>query len=310
MTTVMTHERGVHEMGPAVIALGVFDGVHLGHQSLIADTMALARERGCASCVLTFDRDPDQVIMPDDAAPQLTSLADKIALIAEVGPDAILVVPFDEWLASLSPADFCIDVLLDASEPVACMVGYDFRFGVGASGDAGTLRSLGDTLDFEVVTHPLVHVCGEPVTSTRIRALVASGDVAGAMALLGRPHRVAGFVARGRGLGRTLGAPTANLRVDPRMAVPAPGVYAAWARVASGTYAAAVSIGVAPTFPDSASAIEAHLIGLDDDLYDAPIALEFIDRIRDQRAFPSEEELSGAIAADISTITERLKATS
>ncbi|MDZ4167543.1 MAG: bifunctional riboflavin kinase/FAD synthetase, partial [Coriobacteriia bacterium] len=117
MTTVMTHTRGVHEMGPAVIAIGVFDGVHLGHQTLVSDAITYAKSRGFASCVLTFDRDPDQVVTPCHAAPQLTTFEDKIALLRQLGPDAILVVPFDPWLASLTPEDFCIDVLLDASEP-------------------------------------------------------------------------------------------------------------------------------------------------------------------------------------------------
>lgn len=303
MTTVMTHSRGVHEIGPAIIAIGVFDGVHIGHQTLVRDTIALAASRKVASCVLTFDRDPDQVVTPDRAAPQLTSLEDKIALLRAVGPDAILVVPFDEWLASLTPDDFCIDVLLDAAEPVACVVGYDFRFGHRAMGDADTLHALGDLHGFEVVTHPLVRAGGEPVTSTRIRGLVSSGDVAQAAALLGRPHRLRGTVVRGRGTGRTLGAPTANLEVDPRFALPAPGVYAALATVPSGRYPAAVSVGVPPMFPEATCPLEAHLIGFEGDLYGAPMLVEFTDRLRDQRSFASAAELSEAIAADIARVS-------
>jgi riboflavin kinase/FMN adenylyltransferase len=299
MTSVMTHSRGVHELGPAVIALGVFDGVHVGHQTLVSDTIAIARERRCMSCVLTFDRDPDQVVTPDRAAPQLTTFEDKIALLRAIGPDAILVVPFDEWLASLSPDDFCLDVLLDAAEPVACVVGFDFRFGSRAAGDAQTLSALGSLHGVDVVTHPLVRIGGAPVTSTRIRQLVSDGSVAEAASLLGRPHRLHGTVECGMGLGRSLGAPTANLSVDARFALPAAGVYAAWATVPAGRFAAAVSVGIPPTFPEATCPLEAHLLGFDDDLYGVPVTLEFVERLRDQRAFPSADLLAAAIAQDV-----------
>lgn len=306
MTTVMTHSRGVHEMGPAVIAIGVFDGVHVGHQTLVRDTIALAQARKVASCVLTFDRDPDQVVTPGHAAPQLTTLDDKIALLRAVGPDAILLVPFDEWLSSLSPADFCIDVLLDAAEPVACVVGYDFRFGHRASGDAETLHQLGDLHGFEVVTHPLVHVCGEPVTSTRIRSLVSEGEVAEATGLLGRPHRLRGTVVHGRGAGRELGTPTANLDVDARFALPAPGVYAAWATVDGERYPSAVSVGVPPSFPDATCVLEAHLLGFRGEIYGHHAMLEFVERLRSQQAFSDPADLASAIAADVARVSSLL----
>lgn len=293
-------------MGPAVIAIGVFDGVHLGHQTLVRDAIAIARQRNVASCVLTFDRDPDQVVTPGQAAPQLTSLEDKIALIRAIGPDAILVVPFDEWLASLTPADFCADVLLDAAEPVACVVGYDFRFGARASGDANTLRELGDFFGFDVVTHPLVRSGGEVVTSTRIRGLVADGKVAEAAELLGRPHRLRGVVVHGRGAGRDLGTPTANLDVDARFALPAGGVYAGWATTASGRYPAAISTGLPPMFPSATCVLEAHLLGFGGDLYGQPMMLEFVERLRDQHSFESSVELSAAIAQDVARVSALL----
>lgn len=302
MTSVMTHSTGRHEIGPAVIAIGVFDGVHIGHQQLIADTIAIAREKRCASCVLTFDRDPDQVVTPLHPAAQLTSFPEKLRLISALGPDAILIVPFDEWLASLSPDDFCIDVLLDAAEPIACVVGYDFRFGAKASGDADTLRALGSLHGFQVVTHPLVHHDGAPVTSTRIRALVAAGEMEQAAALLGRNHRLGGFVERGKGLGREIGVPTANLRICAGHALPAPGVYAGWAAVAGERHLAAVSVGVAPTFPDATCVLEAHLIDFEGDLYDNTVTVEFAHRLRDQRAFTSNEALAEAIRADVEKV--------
>ncbi|MRS13048.1 MAG: bifunctional riboflavin kinase/FAD synthetase [Actinobacteria bacterium] len=304
MTTVMTHSAGVHEMGPAVIAIGVFDGVHVGHQALVADTIALARQKDVASCVLTFDRDPDQIVTPDHAAPQLTSLEDKIALLSVVGPDAILIVPFDEWTASLTPDDFVFDVLLDASEPVACMVGYDFRFGTHASGDAETLRHLGAIHGFAVTTHPLIQHGGTPVTSTRIRELVSAGEVAEAAELLGRPHRLRGDVVRGQGVGRSLGAPTANLHVDARFALPASGVYAGWAATTAGRYPAAISVGVPPMFPDATCDLEVHLIGFDGELYGTELLVEFGSRLRDMQRFDSVDDLMKAIAEDIARAAE------
>ena len=298
MTIVLHHRPGVHDVGAAALALGVFDGVHLGHQALIADTIERAAERGVASCVLTFDRDPDQVVSPASAAPQLVPLADKLALISTLGPDAILVVRFDESLARLNPERFLTDVVLDACRPSVCVVGLDFRFGSQASGDVDTLRTLGATHGFVVVAHDLVTIGDAPVTSSRIRALVAQGQVREAARLLGRPHRLHGTVVRGRGLGRTIGTPTANLDVDSRFALPAPGVYAAWATVPAGSFAAAVSVGVPPTFPSATCVLEAFLLDFDDDLYGADVTVEFIERIRPQRVFPDTSSLAAAIAAD------------
>lgn len=306
MTALLLHSPGAHDIGPAAVALGVFDGVHVGHQALVSDTIALAHARGIASVVLTFDRDPDQVVTPGRAAPQLSTLEDKLDLLAALGPDAVLVVPFTEELAALTPAQFCERVLCDATEPVACVVGYDFRFGAKAAGDAATLRSLGELHGFEVITHPLVRIGGAPVTSSRIRALVSSGDVAQAAELLGRPHRLHGTVVHGRGAGRELGTPTANIDVDPRFALPAPGVYAAFSTVPAGRFPSAVSTGVPPMFPDATCVLEAHLIGIDQNLYGQPATIEFVEHLRDQQTYGSAEALSAAIAADVSRVAELL----
>ncbi|MDO8848368.1 MAG: bifunctional riboflavin kinase/FAD synthetase [Coriobacteriia bacterium] len=303
---VITHVRGMHELGPAVMAIGVFDGVHIGHQALVTDMITIARERHSAACVLTFDRDPDQVVTPSHPAKQLTTLEDKIALLSDLGPDVVLIIPFDDWLASLTPDDFCIDVLRDAAEPVACVVGFDFRFGTRASGDADTLRALGSLHGFQVITHPLVHAEGAPVTSTRIRALVARGEVAAAAALLGRPHRLRCEVVHGKRIGHELGTPTANLTVGHEFAVPATGVYAGWATVAGERYPAAISVGISPTFPDATCDLEAHLIGFDGDLYGQSMMLEFVERVREQQAFASTEALAQAIADDVAHIAALL----
>lgn len=307
MTQILYHTRGVHDIGASVIAIGVFDGVHRGHQTLVTDAVAVARRWGVASVVLTFDRDPDQIVTPGNAAPQLTSLDDKLALLAGLGPDVILVVPFDRQLASLTPDRFADEVLLDAADPVACIVGYDFRFGAGAAGDVDTLVDIGGRDGFEVITHPLVRIGGEVVTSTRIRGLVSEGAVTEAAELLGRPHRLHGRVVHGRGRGAELGTPTANLDVECVYALPAPGVYAAWATVPSGRrYPAAVSVGVPPMYPEATSVLEAHLIGFSGDLYDECVTVEFVGRLREQKRYASEAELAGAIAADVSLVRQML----
>ncbi|HSQ22208.1 MAG TPA: bifunctional riboflavin kinase/FAD synthetase [Coriobacteriia bacterium] len=306
MTRILEHRAGTESIGPAAAAIGVFDGVHLGHQALVSDAVALAAERGIASCVVTFDRDPDQVVTPEHAAPQLTALEDKIDLLTALGPDVVLVVPFDRQLAALSPEEFVTGVLLDAMEPRVCLVGHDFRFGTRASGDVDTLRALGAHHEFDVVTHGLVRDGEAPITSSRIRAAIAAGDVISAARMLGRPHRLTGTVMRGQGLGHALGTPTANLDVDPRFALPATGVYACHAETRGVRYPAAVSVGVAPSFRDATCLLEAHLIGYEGDLYGASVTVHFVERLREQRAFSDRAALADAIAQDVHRVGEML----
>lgn len=303
MTVVVRHEPGIHDLGPAVVALGVFDGVHVGHQALVREAMRIAGEREVTACVLTFDRDPDQVVTPGRAAPQLTTLEDKIAFLVEIGPGAIVVVPFDEGLARMEPESFVEDVLADVCSPVACVVGADFRFGAQATGDADTLRSEGRTHGFDVRTFDLVNADGSPVSSSRIRALIAAGEVEEAASLLGRPHRLHGVVVRGMSRGRTIGVPTANIDAPKGFALPASGVYAGWVLAGEERYPAAISVGLPPTFPDASCVLEAHLIGFAGDLYDHEVTVEFAVFIRAQRAFDEIAELGHAITDDVARAT-------
>jgi riboflavin kinase / FMN adenylyltransferase len=299
MTRFLTWYPGIPAVGAAVVAIGVFDGVHLGHQTLIRDTVSLARERGSLAAVVTFDRDPDRVVDPEHAAPQLLELDDKLDLIAGLGPDIVLVVPFTTDVAALTPETFLDGLLLAAFAPVAVVVGHDFRFGARAAGDLSALEGAGRRHGFDVVGHPLVRLDGDAVTSTRIRALIAAGDVVGAARLLGRPHRLRGPVVRGRGEGRRLGAPTANVETPPYAALPSDGVYAGLAAFDGLRYAAAVSVGVPPTFPDATSRLEVHVLDFAGDLYGRPLEIEFLGRLRDQRRFSSAEDLAEAIASDL-----------
>jgi len=297
---IVSWDPDMTPMGSAVVAIGVFDGVHLGHQALLADTVADAAARNVDSVAVTFDRDPDQVVSPETAAPQLLTLADKIAFISETGIGAILVIPFTPELAEMSPEEFLDSVLLRAVKPLAVHVGGDFRFGARAGGDVATLQRIGVEHGLEVCAHELVSVGGAAVTSSRIRVLVEQGDVVAAGELLGRATAVVGRVHRGRGEGATLGFPTANVVPVEFAALPADGVYAGRAILPDGTpWAAAISVGTPPTFPEARDYLEAHLIGFDGDLYGEPLTLLFLTRLRAQEAYASNDELKAAIAADI-----------
>jgi len=302
MTRIAAWSPGMEPLGRSVAALGVFDGVHIGHQALIHDAVALSRDLDALCVVVTFDCDPDQVVTPATAAPQLLEPDDKLSLLAGLGADVVLVMPFTPELARTPPLVFLDEVLLGSMEPVGVVVGYDFRFGHRAEGDVDVLVRYGASHGFSVVAHNLVSEGGAPVTSTRIRSLVAAGDVAAAARLLGRPHRVSGEVGHGRGEGASLDAPTANVLAKPTAAVPADGVYAGRAIVDGRAYAAAISVGVPPMFPESAYALEAHLLDFTGDLYGREITIEFTERLRDQKRFDSPADLAAAIAADVSRV--------
>ncbi len=303
MTRVVTFAPDMPSLGSAVVAIGVFDGVHLGHQMLVRDAIAVAREREALAVVLTFDRDPDRVVMPESAAPQLLSLADKVRLLSALEPDVVLVVPFDAGLASLTPEAFIRHVLLAATAPLAVIVGCDFRFGTRASGTIETLESAGLDHGFDVRGHALLEVDGQPVTSTRIRSALARGEVKEAAALLGRRHFITGDVVRGRGVGRGLGVPTANIATHSWTALPLDGVYAGRAHVGGATYDCAVSVGLPPSFPEAEHLLEVHLLDYSGaELYDESLEVEFVARVRSQRRFDDERALTDAIATDIQAI--------
>jgi len=302
MSDIVLWKPGMRPLGPCVVAIGVFDGVHLGHQALVRDAVAVADSKHVRSIVLTFDRDPDQVVSPATAMPQLLDLDDKLSLLAQQGADVVLVVPFTERLAATAPLVFLDEVLLETMTPVVVAVGRDFRFGHRAEGDVEVLERYGAANGFAVIAHPLVSDEGGPVTSTRIRALVAEGDVAGAAVLLGRPHRVRGFVVHGRAEGAALGAPTANLVTTSFTALPAPGVYAGVVDLDGTACPAAISVGVPPSFPDATAELEANLIGFSGDLYGRTLTVGFLERLRAQRRFDDPAELSDAIRADIEDV--------
>lgn len=297
-------------MPGTAVTIGAYDGVHLGHRALLADLVARAGAAGLSPVVVTFDRHPASVVRPESAPPLLTDLDQKLELLAECGIERTLVVPFDRARADESAEDFVREVLVETLGAKLVVVGEDFHFGNRRRGNVALLRELGREHGFEVVG---VRLTGEdlaPVSSTRIRSLVAVGDVVGAAALLGRPHEVRGPVVHGDGRGASeLGFPTANLEVSTDIALPAHGIYAGYYRRPDGTgYLAAISVGRRPTFYDPASAsvlVEAYLLHFEGDLYGELGRVSFVRRLRDERQFDSVDALIAQMHDDVAD-TERL----
>jgi riboflavin kinase / FMN adenylyltransferase len=276
------------EPRPRRVAVGVFDGVHLGHREVIADS----------DTVLTFDPHPLSVIAPAAAPKLLTPQDVKAELVEELGADEMVVIPFDAEFAARDAQDFVDRVLVEALGATHVAVGRNFRFGHKAAGDAAMLEA--DTR-FETTVHELVEVEGETVSSSHIRGLVAAGEVAHATVFLGRPFQVRGEVVHGDGRGRELGFPTANLVPQDRLVRPDQGVYAA---LADGR-PAAVNIGVRPQFETGRGVlIEAYLIDFDGDLYGHELRIDFLQRLRGEKLFASVEALTGQIAQDVERARE------
>jgi riboflavin kinase/FMN adenylyltransferase len=267
----------------ASVAVGTFDGVHLGHRAVIEG----------AESVLTFDPHPVSVVSPQHTPKLLTRPARKAELIAELGVQEVVVIPFDADFARRPAAEFIDQVLVAALGAQRVSVGENFRFGHKAQGDA---RMLAADERFATVVHPLLEVDGEIVSSSHIRGLVLAGDVAGANRMLGAPFRLCGEVVRGDERGRELGFPTANLIPDEPLACPGHGVYACLAD----EHPAAVSIGVRPTFQTGrGELIEAYLLDFEGDLYGSCLRLDFLERLRGERRFATPEALIAQMHRDV-----------
>ncbi|MGE5635353.1 MAG: riboflavin biosynthesis protein RibF [Nocardioidaceae bacterium] len=265
------------------VAVGTFDGVHLGHRAVIEGS----------DTVLTFDPHPVAVIHPDAMPKLLNPFPIKRDLIAGLGVEELVVIPFDREFASHGAEQFVEDVLLRQLGAAQVSVGENFRFGRGAKGDADLLRAYPD---FETRVVPLVECAGETVSSSQIRGLVAAGEVRQATEFLGGPFLFEGTVVRGDARGRHLGYPTANLVPDDRLVHPAHGVYAAWAH----GYPAAVNVGVRPQFDTGRGLlIEAYLIGFEGDLYGQTLRIAFLERLRGERRFESVDALVEQMERDV-----------
>jgi riboflavin kinase/FMN adenylyltransferase len=286
------------DAGPSAVALGVFDGIHLGHRAILGTAVAQARRHGLAALACTFEPHPIDVLQPGRAPLPLTTLAERLELIAETGIDTAVVITFTPAVAAVEPEAFVRDVLVGTLGARHVVVGFNHRFGRRARGDAGLLEALGAELGFHAHVVPPTTVDGVPVSSSEIRAALQAGDLPRAAKLLGRPYAVQGEVVRGVGRGRTLGFPTANVKTGRPLPLPA-GVYACHAFLGSGRYRAVINVGVRPTFGETEPTVEAHLLDFSGDLYGSPIKLQFLRRLRDERKFPDVEALRTQIAQDV-----------
>lgn len=284
----------------AVVTIGAYDGLHLGHRAVIDRVKAVASERGLASAVVTFDRHPASVVRPESAPKLLCDLDQKLELLESTGIDLSVVITFDAERSTETAEDFVQSVLVDCLRAQVIIVGADFHFGKGRGGNVALLERLGPELGFEVQGMALVDADGAPATdggrvsSTAIRRALVDGDLAAADAMLGRHHEVRGLVAHGDARGRELGFPTANVSVPGAILLPADGIYAGWFERPDGSvHPTAISLGRRPTFYETAdvSLLEAHLLDFAGDLYDEHVAVRFVERLRGEEKFDSVEAL-------------------
>jgi riboflavin kinase/FMN adenylyltransferase len=298
------------EWGRSVVTIGVFDGVHRGHRAIIGQAVRRAGELGVQSVVVTFDPHPAEVVRPGLHPAVLTPLRRKAELLSSLGVDGLCVLPFTPEFSRLGPEDFARGVLVEHLHAVEVVVGENFRFGHRAAGDVTALAEFGSGHGFTVSGVPLLASTGTTFSSTYVRGCVAEGDVEAAAEALGRDHRVEGVVVRGDSRGRELGYPTANLALEPHTAVPADGVYAGRLirQTPAGPVAlpAAISVGTNPTFDGRDRRVEAYVLDFDGDLYDEPVAVEFVSRLRGMERFGSVEQLVSQMADDVRLTRERL----
>ena len=303
--------RGISAVAPSpsVVSIGFFDGVHRGHQAIITQAVRRASDHQVRSVVVTFDRHPMEVVAPGSQPWLLQTLARRVQTLAE-HVDLIVVLPFDDDLRHLTAEAFVEHVLLGPLQAEAVVVGRNFRFGHRASGDLDTLTDLGQARGFAAEgVDLLADDDGSAISSTEIRAAIGAGDVARAAGLLGRPHAVDGIVVRGDQRGHDLGFPTANLQIDPRVAVPAPGVYATMFHHPDGrALPAASSVGTNPTFGGQELRVEAFLLDVSEDLYGLEACLDFRARVRGEVRYESVDDLVVQMHDDVLTVRRLLGA--
>jgi riboflavin kinase / FMN adenylyltransferase len=283
---------------PSVVALGTFDGVHLGHRAILGTAVTHAREAGLQALACTFEQHPIEILQPARAPRSITTVQERLALIAGTGVDGVVVLSFTPELAAVEPEAFVKEVLLGRLRAQQIVVGFNHRFGRGARGDAALLQELASRLGFQAHVVPPLTVGGVPVSSSEVRTALQRGDVVAAARFLGRPYAIGGTVTSGAGRGRTLGFPTANLAPDGNLLIPR-GVYGCLAHVDGVAHPTVVNIGVRPTFAETTLAIEAHLLDFTGDLYGRRMRLDFMLHLRAEMRFPSVEDLKAQIARDV-----------
>jgi len=284
----------------ACLAIGVFDGVHLGHQQIIRQTVADARQHDALAVVVTFDRHPSAIVAPDRVPPQIYSRSQKLRAVESLGVDALLEITFDAAFSQKSGAEFVRGMLGGFGAIHSICVGADFVFGCRRSGNVALLHTLGAELGFQVHGMSQLALDGQTVSSTRIREAIRNGRLDAAGQMLGRPYAICGQIVAGDKIGRQLGFPTANLAVD-HLVLPPHGVYVACARPAGRLYRVALNIGLRPTVASAQPVlrVEAHLLDFNGDLYGTELEVEISAKLRDETRFASVAELQAQIARDV-----------
>jgi len=298
---ILRGDPRVWEVEEAAVAIGMLDGVHLGHQALLSHLLEVGE--GLTPVVLTFEPHPRALLTPEDAPAVITPISRKARLLADLGVEILAVADFTEEFSQLDPEEFCAQYLFTGLDAHLVAVAEGFRFGVGGSGAVSDLRRFGRLMGFDVEPISPAMDGDKKVSSSTIREAIADGDVALANAQMGRPHRVTGTVVEGRRVGQEIGFPTANLEIDEGIALPAKGVYRAAAHLGGKSYAAAVNVGVRPTTTgDGVLTTEAHLLDFNEQCYGQELSLDFLDRVREERAFESIDALREQIAMDVEAI--------
>lgn len=288
------------DLGPTVVAIGNFDGVHRGHQAIIAEVQSCAHRHQAVSLAVTFDPHPVSILRPELAPRLITPLPQRLNLLAQTGLNATLVLPFTAEFSQTPAVEFAAQVLKGALHAVEVHEGDSFRFGRGAEAGTEDLIRFGQQLGFAVFRHQVLTVRGIPVSSSEIRRRIASGDVSIARALLGRPFSIISSQRRDRGIGAKLLVPTINLAPYPEL-VPAHGVYVTRVRLGDRWFCAVTNVGVRPTFGVESFAIESYLLEFEpvDLTPDTPVEVCFLKRLREERQFPSPEDLKQQILKDV-----------
>lgn len=288
------------DLGPTAVTIGVFDGVHRGHQALLGRVAEEASARGLLPGAITFDRHPMGVVRPGSNPKLLTTLRQRIELLGDHGMAFVLVLPFTLKLSRMAAEEFAVKVLLEAVSARVVVVGANFRFGHRAAGDPRLIAELARPRGVDVVAVALDAEAGDAVSSTRIREALAAGAVETAARLLGRPFAVRGWVVRGAERGRLLGIPTANLRVPARLMLPGKGVYAGRLQAeGSQPLPAVTNVGVSPQFGGTELRVETHVLDFDGDLYGQRVQVSFERRLRDETVFPDVEALVKQMGDDV-----------
>ncbi len=297
----MLVDKELSESSPekdALLTIGVFDGVHLGHRYLISQLTERARQQNLLSCVVTFNQHPRAVLSPDTSLPYLTDVNEKVRLLRNAGVDAVVVLTFDSELAQLS-ADQFIGLLKKHRKMRGLIIGPDFTLGRDRGGDINRLRQLGTDMDFSLTMITPVMVNSEVVSSTAIRNALADGNMPRVARLLGRLFRLQGEVTSGAGRGTKLGFPTANLALEPKQALPEDGVYATWSYIDDKTYQSMTNIGQRPTFNGKERIVETYILDYHGNLYGRELIIDIVERLRSEQRFDNVEELKKQMREDV-----------